>query len=146
MFTENEIAYLKSQPLARIATVAPDGQPDAVPVGFEFDGEHIYVGGHNPAKTRKYNNVRDGNDKVALLVDDLESITPWRPRGIRIYGIAKFVEREGMFGPGIYMRITPTTSWSWAIEKPPFSNRGFGVHKTIHGGMTMDDRRRTNDE
>ena len=96
MFTEREIAYLRSQPLARIATVALDGQPDAAPVGFEFDGEYFYVGGHNPAKTRKYNNVRAGNDKVALLVDDLESTSPWRPRGIRIYGKAEFVEREGV--------------------------------------------------
>ncbi len=32
-FTDAEIAYLRSQPLARIATVSPDGQPDASPVG-----------------------------------------------------------------------------------------------------------------
>ena len=133
MFTGREIAYLRSQPLARLATVAPDGQPDAAAVGFEFDGEYFYVGGHNPAKTRKYNNVRAGNHKVALIVDDLESINPWRPRGIRIYGKAEFVERVGMFGPGVYMRITPTTSWSWAIEKPAFSGGGFEVHKAVNG-------------
>jgi hypothetical protein len=39
MFTEKEIAYLQSQPLARLATVSVDLQPDAVPVGFEFDGQ-----------------------------------------------------------------------------------------------------------
>ncbi|WP_428343099.1 pyridoxamine 5'-phosphate oxidase family protein [Mycobacterium sp.] len=27
-FTDEEVAYLNSQPLGRIATVAPDGQPD----------------------------------------------------------------------------------------------------------------------
>ena len=37
-FTDDEIRYLRSQPLARIATVDADGQPDAVPVVFEFDG------------------------------------------------------------------------------------------------------------
>ena len=37
-FTDEESAYLRSQRLARIATVAPDGQPDVVPVGYEFDG------------------------------------------------------------------------------------------------------------
>ncbi len=34
-FTEEEVAYLKSQPLARIATVGADDQPDVAPVGFE---------------------------------------------------------------------------------------------------------------
>ncbi|MCG5217984.1 pyridoxamine 5'-phosphate oxidase family protein [Streptosporangium soli] len=44
-FSEAEIAYLRSQRLARIATVSADGQPDVVPVGFEFDGTYVYVGG-----------------------------------------------------------------------------------------------------
>ena len=47
-FTEEEAAYLQSQPLARIATVGPDGQPDVAPVGFEFDGTYLYVGGRAP--------------------------------------------------------------------------------------------------
>jgi pyridoxamine 5'-phosphate oxidase family protein len=34
-FTEDEAAYLKSQPLVRIATVGPGGQPDVTPVSFE---------------------------------------------------------------------------------------------------------------
>ena len=132
MFTEKEVAYLKSQPLARVATVSPDGQPDAVPVGFEFDGQQFYVGGRNPSNTRKHRNVRAGNRKVALIVDDLESVNPWRPRGIRIYGTGELVQREGRFGPGEYMRITPVTSWSWGIESPPSPGRGFYVHKTVH--------------
>jgi pyridoxamine 5'-phosphate oxidase family protein len=60
-FSDEEIAYLRSQRLARIATVSADGQPDAVPVGFEFDGMHVYVGGIDPAKTRKFRNVQAGN-------------------------------------------------------------------------------------
>lgn len=51
-------SILRSQPLARLATVSVDLQPDAVPVGFEFDGQYFYVGGHNVAVTRKYQNVR----------------------------------------------------------------------------------------
>jgi len=38
-FTDEEIAYLRSQPLARFATLSADGQPDVVPLAFEFDGE-----------------------------------------------------------------------------------------------------------
>src|SRR5438067_137814 len=107
-FTEDEISYLRSQPLARLATVAPDGQPDAAAVGFEFDGTYFYVGGVNPENTRKFRNVRAGNEKVALVVDDLVSTDPWTPRFMRIYGMAELVQREGRFGPRSYLRITPT--------------------------------------
>ena len=65
-FTEEEAAYLRSQPLARIATVGPDGQPDVAPVGFEFDGTYLYVGGRAPERTRKFLNVKAGQAKVAL--------------------------------------------------------------------------------
>lgn len=133
MFTENEIAYLKSQHLARIATVSGNGQPDVMPVGFEFDGEVLYVGGHDPTHTRKYTNVRAGNTQVALVVDDLVTIDPWHPRGIRIYGTATFVEHDGQFGPGVYMRIAPRVSWSWSVERPAFGAGGFDVNKTVHG-------------
>ncbi|MGH8882369.1 MAG: pyridoxamine 5'-phosphate oxidase family protein, partial [Stackebrandtia sp.] len=36
-FAEEELAYLRSQGVGRLATVAPDGQPDVVPVAVEFD-------------------------------------------------------------------------------------------------------------
>jgi pyridoxamine 5'-phosphate oxidase family protein len=133
MFTEKEIAYLKSQPLARLATVAPDGQPDNSPVGFEFDGEDFFVGSHyDLTKSRKYKNVHAGNRQVTLVVDDLESIDPWRPRGIRVYGTVDLVEREGMFGAGVYMRITPQVSWSWNVEGPAVVDSRFLPHKTTH--------------
>ncbi len=132
MFTEREVAYLNSQPLARLATVSPDGQPDAAPVGSEFDGQHFYIGGHNPTNTRKYRNLRAGNNKVALVVDDLKTIDPWNPRGVRVFGTAELVEWEGQFGSGVYMRITPQVSWSWNVERPAFAGGGFDVHKTVH--------------
>jgi len=119
-FTEEEIAYLRTQRLARIATVSADGQPDAMPVGYQFDGTYFYVGGMNPVKTRKFRNVRGGNTKVALVIDDLVSVNPWTVRGLRIYGNAELlVRQEGQFGPGQYMRITPTVSWSWNLEARP---------------------------
>ena len=77
-FTEEEIGYLRSQRLGRIATVAADGQPDVMPVGYQFDGEYFYVGGMNPAKTRKFRNVRSGNTSVALIIDDLVSVNGGR--------------------------------------------------------------------
>ncbi|MGW6283134.1 PPOX class F420-dependent oxidoreductase [Kribbella sp. NPDC055071] len=116
-FTEEELAYLKSQPLARLATVGPDGQPDVVPIGFEYDGTYLYVGGAaEPGKTRKIRNVEAGHQQVALVIDDLVSTNPWSPRFLRIYGTAEVVTREGRFGEGPYLRITPTTSWSWHLD------------------------------
>jgi pyridoxamine 5'-phosphate oxidase family protein len=100
-FTDEEVAYLHSQRLGRIATVASDGQPDVVPVGYEFDGTYRYVGGLDPAKTRKFRNVRAGNAKVAVVIDDLVSADPWTPRYLRIYGTAELVDRRAGSGrPG----------------------------------------------
>jgi pyridoxamine 5'-phosphate oxidase family protein len=91
MFSKKEVKYLKSQRIARISTVSPkDLQPDVSPVGFDCDGEYFYVGGINLSKTRKYKNVLK-NNKVALVIDDLETVNPWTPRAVRIYGIAEIV-------------------------------------------------------
>jgi pyridoxamine 5'-phosphate oxidase family protein len=129
MFSESELEYLKSQRLARIATVDSHGQPTVDAVGFSLDGEQILVGTHSPVLTRKYRNVLDGNTKVALIVDDLQSVQPWRPRGVKIHGVAEVVERAGHFGPGSYLVITPTVSWSWGIE--PEESGGRGPKKTV---------------
>jgi len=133
MFSEPEIQYLKSQRLARIATVSSKGQPDVVPVAFEFDGKNFYVGSHNQDifhRTLKYKNVKDGNKQVALTIDDLESIEPWRPRAIKVYGTAEVVEHKGIFGPGKYLRISPRTSWSFGIKG--LKQEGFRRVKTVH--------------
>jgi pyridoxamine 5'-phosphate oxidase family protein len=135
-FTDEEVTYLRSRRLARVATVDADGQPDVAPVGFEFDGTYVYIGGIDPTKTRKFRNVKAGNDKVAIVVDDLVSADPWTPRFLRIYGVAELIERQGQFGPGSYLRITPTISWSWNLDGRPFGhgsddNRS-GPRRTVH--------------
>ncbi len=122
-FTEEEIANLRTQRLARLATTSADGQPDVMPVGYQFDGKYFYVGGMNPVNTRKFRNVGTRNTKVALVIDDLVSVNPWTVRGLRIYGNAELlVRQEGQFGPDHYMRITPTVSWSWNLETRPAAN------------------------
>lgn len=134
VFSKPEIDYIKSQRLCRFATVSSDGQPDVVPVAFEFDGEYFYVGSHSQNifhKTRKYKNVKNGRTKVALTIDDLKSIDPWRPRMIRAYGTAEAIDHDGMFGPGMYLRITPKVSWSFGIEALEPSQRA-RVRKTLH--------------
>lgn len=122
MFSKPELAYLKSQPLARIATVSDQSQPDVAPVIYEFDGEHFYIGGKEQTKTNKYKNVLAGNVKVALVIDDLESVQPWKPRGIKLYGTAEIVQREGRLGKGEYLKLKPVRYWSWGIERPVFED------------------------
>jgi pyridoxamine 5'-phosphate oxidase family protein len=136
-FTPEEIGYLGTQPFARLATVAAGGQPDVVPVAFEFDGECFWIGGSGPSVlgTRKMRNVASGNGEVALVIDDMVSFDPFIVRGIRIYGRAEDpVERVGMVGPGHYVRITPTISWSWNMEGVPVGDTWYEARRAVHGG------------
>ena len=119
MFSERELAYLKTQRLARVATASDKGTPEVSPVGFEFDGAHFWIGSHSQEiflTTRRYKNITQGNNHVALVVDDLASVDPWRPRGIKVSGRAEVMDHDGIFGKGKYIRITPRTTRSWGIE------------------------------
>jgi len=131
MFSEKEVDYIKSQRLARIATVSKELQPDVAAVGFEFDGQNFYIGGIRQTKTYKYKNVANGNSRVALVIDDLESVDPWKPRGIKIHGQAELVDRPGQFGP--YLKISPTKTWSWGIERPVFDDRKVVINRPAKG-------------
>jgi len=139
IFSQKEVEYLKSQRLARIATAAStqeEGsiQPDVVPVGFEFDGEYLYVGGMNLLESTKYTNVLENNN-VAIVIDDLKSIDPWDPRGIRIYGTADIVTRQGGYMENTdhpnpqYIRVNPKKKWSWGIQEPVFVQGKFNVKR-----------------
>jgi pyridoxamine 5'-phosphate oxidase family protein len=134
-FNAEEIAYLRSQPLARLATLGSGGQPDVVPVAAEFDGTFFWVGGTGRPvlETRKFRNVRAGNHRVALVVDDMVSFEPFITRSIRIYGTAEGpFERVGMVGPGFYLRIAPTVSWSWNMAGEPAGDTWYEARRAVH--------------
>jgi pyridoxamine 5'-phosphate oxidase family protein len=134
-FTDEEIAYLQSQPLARLASIGADDQPDVVPVGYEFDGTVFWIGGVGGSVlgTRKFRNIQAGRQKVALVIDDLVSFDPFIARGIRIYGEADGpIERTGMVGPGFYLRITPSTSWSWNMASEPVGDTWYESRRATH--------------
>lgn len=150
IFSDRELDYVKSQRIARLATGAAAEtennssnissaterflvQPDVVPVGFHFDGEYFYIGGINMLKSTKYKNVLK-NNTVALVIDDLKTVDPWYPRGIRAYGEADIIKRQGATldkngQPEIVcsMRIIPRKKWSWGINDPAFVNGKFRV-------------------
>jgi pyridoxamine 5'-phosphate oxidase family protein len=134
-FTAEEREYLASQPLARLATVSADGQPDVVPVSYELDGNRFWVGGPGASvlATRKFRNVLAGQDQVALVVDDMVSFEPFIARGIRVYGRAgEPVERVGLVGPGTYLPIDPAVSWSWNMAAEPVGDSWYESRRTVH--------------
>ena len=141
MFSPVEANCLKSQFLARLATVDNKGQPDVVPVGFEFDDKYFWIGSHSQDiffQTKRYSNVKKGNNSIALVIDDLQSVNPWKPRSIKVYGMDEVIEHEGRFGTGKYLRVTLKISWSMGIETRTLWNDGSEVMerswrtKTIH--------------
>jgi pyridoxamine 5'-phosphate oxidase family protein len=119
MFSEKEKVYINSQRLARLATVSSKGQPDVVPVSFEFDDRYFWIGSRPQEiflATRRYRNVSAGNEKAALVVDDLESVNPWKAHQIKVYGVAEVIDHDGRLGSGKYLRVTPRISWSLGVE------------------------------
>ncbi len=123
--SDNERSYLQSQPLGRLATLAPDGAPQARPVGFFLNEElgTIDIGGHNLGRSQKFRNVQhDG--RVTLVVDDLASIDPWAPRGIEIRGRAEALADAVPPRPGFsteLIRIHPLRVLAWGLDSDAFA-------------------------
>jgi pyridoxamine 5'-phosphate oxidase family protein len=115
-FTKKEIDYIKSQHLGRIGTSSRKGEPDVAPVGFDFDGEYFYVGGYDVTRTLKYKNVQE-NPRASFVVDDLVSVSPWKPRMLKVRGPADIVDHKGYVGPGKYIRIKPDHKRSFVIDE-----------------------------
>jgi pyridoxamine 5'-phosphate oxidase family protein len=134
VFSAEELAYLRSQPLARLATLNAGDQPDVVPVAFEVDETGFWVGGGaTVAATRKIRNIVAGRRRVALVVDDLPSLDPFIARGVRVYGTAGDpLQRTGLVGPGTYVRITANISWSWNLQVQVATNEWYAVTRTDH--------------
>jgi pyridoxamine 5'-phosphate oxidase family protein len=120
-FSAAEITYLQSQRLARIATAGADGQPHVVPVAFRYnpDTDTIDVGGHGFAQRKKYRDVQR-NPRVAIVIDDLASVEPWRPRMIEVRGEVEVLPTGGEtvgagFDPPMF-RIRPKRIISIGLE------------------------------
>lgn len=119
-FSEAELAFLaEGGKLGRLATVDAQGQPHVVPVGWNYNPETdtIDIGGRDLTNTKKFRNVRDGNRKVAIVIDEV--LPPWRPRCVQVRGTAEALERattpDGR-PRGPIIRITPTKIVSWGVE------------------------------
>ncbi|HYB28074.1 MAG TPA: PPOX class F420-dependent oxidoreductase [Solirubrobacteraceae bacterium] len=113
VFTDAELRYLTGgHQLGRVATVGVDGTPHVVPVGWIYNAarDTIDIGGHELERTKKFRDVaRTG--RAAIVIDDLESTDPWRPRGVEIRGRA-----EAIALPTPLIRIHPERIVSWGLE------------------------------
>ena len=95
--------------LGRIATVGADGTPHVAPVGWAYNSalDTIDVTGHGMEQTKKFRDVgRTG--RAAIVIDDLASTSPWRPRAIEVRGRA-----EALPAPEGLIRIHPERIVSW---------------------------------
>ena len=98
--------------MARIATVGRDGTPHVVPVGWSLNEEQdtIDVAGHELEQSKKFRDVtRSG--RAAIVIDDLASTDPWRPRAVEVRGRA-----EAITTPRAMIRIHPERIVSWGLD------------------------------
>lgn len=112
-FTDAELAYLAAQPLMRFATASPAGKPDVAPVVFSIEGDDILTAGFDITQTVRYKNILV-NPRATIVVDDLASVEPWSPRGVKAIGTAVVEEHEG----APRFRISPQIIISWGINDP----------------------------
>ena len=118
-FTDHELAYLRGERrLGRIATVGTDGTPHVAPVGWSYNAEHdtIDVGGRDFEHSKKYRDVRT-TGRAAIVIDDLASTNPWRPRGVEVRGRAEALEQPAL------IRIHPERIVSWGIAGDAIGER-----------------------
>jgi pyridoxamine 5'-phosphate oxidase family protein len=111
-FSDTELAYLRDvHPLARLATVGPDGTPHVMPIGMyqlHESSDAIDTLGHDLQATKKWRDVRR-TGRAALVVDDV--VPPWAPRGIEIRGRAEAID-----GSTPVIRIYPERIVAWGLN------------------------------
>ncbi|MCK9878211.1 PPOX class F420-dependent oxidoreductase [Frankia sp. Ag45/Mut15] len=119
VFTADELEYLRSQPLGRLATLAPEGTLQNSPVSHTVDEATgvISIYGYHLGDTRKFRNVA-ANGQVAYVVDDIASLDPWSVRGVEIRGTAQALRDITAPAPHLspeVIRIHPHRIISWNL-------------------------------
>jgi pyridoxamine 5'-phosphate oxidase family protein len=113
VFNEAELKYMTGgRQLGRVATVGADGTPHVVPVGWIYNAvrDAIDISGIDLERSKKFRDVaRSG--RAAIVIDDLESVDPWRPRGVEVRG-----RGEAIALPTPLIRIHPERIVSWGLE------------------------------
>ena len=134
--TPAERDYLAGQPLGRLATRRPDGSLQNNPVGFSYNEltGTIDISGRALGATHKFQNVA-ANGAVALVIDDLVSMSPWTVRGVEIRGHAEALVGQtprSSYSSSEIIRIYPRRVISWGIGPEP------GMHGRDVDSVTTD--------
>src|SRR5947209_19037460 len=89
-----------------------DGTPHVVPVSWIYNAarDTIDITGYELAQSKKFRDIRR-TGRVAIVIDDLASVDPWRPRGVEIRG-----RGEALALPTPLIRIHPERIVSWGLE------------------------------
>lgn len=127
------LARLASSPIARLATIRPDGGPHLVPVTFALAGDQIvHMIDHKPKSTLRLQRVVniEANPRVSVLVDHYND--DWaRLWWVRVDGSAQVVEAGANWdlaldsltskyhhyqdrppqGPAVFISIEKVTGW-----------------------------------
>lgn len=135
-FTRIELDYLATQTLGRLATVQRNGTLQVSPVGFHYnpDTATIDISGYNMTGSRKFHNVAE-NGRVALVVDDIASVDPWRVRCVEIRGRAEALDVEGAGAHGLdapIIRIHPERIISFGLD-----DKELDVHQLVVNGRDV---------
>jgi pyridoxamine 5'-phosphate oxidase family protein len=121
MFTDEELDYLNSQRIGRLATSHPDGTLQNNPVGFGVNKElgTIDIGGYNMSRSRKFRNVA-ANGQAAFVLDDVYSTDPWRVRFLEVRGHAEAIteptDGADQMGGSPIIRLHPTRILSIGLQ------------------------------
>jgi nitroimidazol reductase NimA-like FMN-containing flavoprotein (pyridoxamine 5'-phosphate oxidase superfamily) len=127
------LAFIRSQRVARVATVGRDGVPHNVPICVVAAGGRLYFASESMA--RKVRNLRK-NPHVALTFDHYTE--NWRQlAGVMVIGMASVIDqgvafrraRQSLYrkyksyariapieeGESVIVCVTPTDSFSWGL-------------------------------
>jgi pyridoxamine 5'-phosphate oxidase family protein len=126
LLSDQEIDYLRSHRLGRLATTGPAARPHVVPVGYRLEDDVLKIGGHDlegRGQNRLYLRHLRANPRAAIVVDDVDTSQGWRPSGILIKGEARLHDSGGeRLGPGFgpaWLEIVPDYASSWGIDTSP---------------------------
>jgi PPOX class probable F420-dependent enzyme len=127
------LAFIRSQRVARVATVSPDGTPHNVPVCVAFVSGRLYFASEKGA--RKVRNIR-AHPTVALSFDEYSE--NWKHiAGVMVVGKGAVVDQRATFrrvrqalyrkykqyarmapieeGESVIVGVTPTATFSWGL-------------------------------
>ena len=87
MTQEERDAFLREQPICRVATVGPDGRPHASALWYVWDGTSLWL--NSLVRSRRWSDLR--NDPRVSVIVDAGGADFLRLRGVELLGSAEVV-------------------------------------------------------